>query len=364
MLYLRQELMIQSIIKRGIQVPMREEHMLYGGRMSQRTLHSFQLSFLKQTTREVHKRLLSILSSIFVFCVLVLSLTACRSSGNQSNASTSGSGTVIHVVAGENFWGSIASQIGGTHASVTSLVKSPTGDPHDYESTTADARSMAQAGYVILNGAGYDDWGQKLIDANPVDGRKVLNVANLVGKRAGDNPHLWYNPDFVEKAANQITADYKTLDSADARYFDQQRTIFEQSLQPYHDMISSIKTTYAGAKIGISESIFIYMADALGLNVITPPAYYTAEAEGNDPPTASVVAFNSQITKKQIQVFVLNVQTIDNTVKNIQALVAEQKLPVIEISETVRPADGKFQDWQVAQLTALQQALAMRGTTN
>jgi len=304
-----------------------------------------------------------VLSGVFIFFILMLSLAACGNAGSQSNTSAAGVGKVINVVAGENFWGSIASQLGGVHASVTSLVKSPTGDPHDYESTTADARLMAQANYAILNGAGYDDWGQKLIDANPVDGRKVLNVADLVGKKAGDNPHLWYNPEFVEKAADQITADYKSLDTADARYFDQQRAIFEQSLKPYHDLIASIKAKYAGAKIGISESIFIYMANALGLKVMTPPAYYTAEAEGNDPPTASVATFNNQIEQKQIQVFVLNVQTIDNTVKNIQTLVAQKKLPVVEISETVRPADGKFQAWQVAQLTALQNALAMNGTT-
>jgi zinc/manganese transport system substrate-binding protein len=265
------------------------------------------------------------------------------------------------VVAGENFWGSIAAQLGGSHVSVTSLVQSPTGDPHEYESTTDDARLIAQARYVILNGAGYDDWGQKVLDANPVEGRTVTVIANEVGVKTGENPHLWYHPDFVEKAADRITRDLKTLDAANASYYDQQRSAFETSLKPYRDLIATIKATYAGKKIGISESIFAYLADALGLTIATPKDYYNAEAEGTEPSAAAIATFNEQIEKHDIQVFVLNIQTIDNTVKNVQEQVAKAKIPTIEISETVRPVGGTFQDWMVKQLTDLKNALAKNG---
>src|SRR5689334_18571977 len=74
----------------------------------------------------------------------------------------SGSGSKsLQVVAGQNFWGSIAAQLGGSHVSVTSVVTNPNADPHDYESSSLDARAFATADYVILNGAGYDDWGSK-----------------------------------------------------------------------------------------------------------------------------------------------------------------------------------------------------------
>jgi zinc/manganese transport system substrate-binding protein len=294
--------------------------------------------------------------SVLLFLISLLS--GCSMTGTQrSTASAKTSATLLHVVAGENFWGSIAAQLGGSYVAVSSIVSSPTGDPHDYESTANDARAIALADYVILNGAGYDDWGTKLLDANPSEGRKVLNIADLVGKKAGDNPHLWYNPTFVEQAAQQITADYKALDPSSASYFDQQHTTFEKALTPYRAMIASIKQTYAGADVGISESIFIYMADALGLHVLTPAAYYTAEANGTEPPADSVAIFNQQLETKQIKVFILNVQTIDNTVRNLQQEVATQHIPVVEISETVRPANGSFEDWQLAQLTALRNAL-------
>ncbi|EFH83155.1 periplasmic solute binding protein [Ktedonobacter racemifer DSM 44963] len=318
---------------------------------------------MEKALREAHR--VSWLSSyqckqrLFFGFFLVLSvLLPLADCGGESQAGNASGGKVLSVVAGENFWGSIATQLGGTHVDVKSIVSSPTGDPHDYESTNDDARAIAQADYVVLNGAGYDTWSSKLLDANPSDNRKVLDVGKLVGKKEGDNPHLWYNPKYVQQAARQITADYKAMDSADASYFDQQYRAFEVALQPYLNKIADIKAKYAGVSIGISESIFVYMTNALGLKVITPEAYYTAEANGSDPPASSVAQFNDQVTKNEIKVFILNVQTIDNSVKNLQQQVAKASIPVVEVSETVRPSTSRFQDWQLAQLDKLEQALS------
>src|SRR5947209_15280441 len=174
------------------------------------------------------------------------------------------SGT-LQVIAGENFWGSIAAQLGGTHVSVTSIVTNPNTDPHDYESSATDARAFATADYVVLNGAGYDDWGQKLLSANPSQNRKVFTVAELLNKKAGDNEHFWYNPDWVEKVADRITADYQALDPANAGYFSQQREALRTALKPYHDTIARIRAAHSGAAVGATESIFVYLGQALGL---------------------------------------------------------------------------------------------------
>src|SRR5690349_19038297 len=180
--------------------------------------------------------------------LLALALNACAAFTNGGQTSSS-STTVLQVVAGENFWGSIATQLGGKHVSVTSIVSDPNADPHQYQSSTSDARAFAQANYVLLNGAGYDTWGQKLLDANPVSGRKVFTVADLLNKHAGDNPHFWYNPTYVEQVSDQITRDYQALDPSDAAYFTQQRATFETALSAYHKRISEIKAKFAGQKV-------------------------------------------------------------------------------------------------------------------
>jgi zinc/manganese transport system substrate-binding protein len=290
---------------------------------------------------------------LLLVCSL-LTLSACASP-TYGGGSRSGS---ISVVAGENFWGSIASQLGGSHVSVTSIVSDPNADPHEYQASAATARLFATAQYVILNGAGYDTWAQQLLQANPAAGRKVLTVANLLGKREGDNPHFWYNPDYVREVVGQITKDYQALDPADAAYFSRQQSGFlTGALKPYFDRISSIKSQFAGRKVGATESIFVYMASALGLDLITPPAFMDAVAEGNDPPAASVAQFTEQIQQKQITVLVYNVQTSTNVTNSIKLLATEADIPVVGVSETLQPTDATFQDWQYAQLLGLENAL-------
>src|SRR5439155_25313282 len=147
----------------------------------------------------------------------------------------------LQVIAGENFWGSIAGQLGGSHVAMTSIVTNPGTDPHEYESSATDARAFATADYVILNGAGYDDWGQKLLSANRSQSRKVVTVAELLNKKAGDNPHFWYNPDWVDRVADTITSEDRALDPANADYFTQHRQAFDAALQPYQDAIPHIR---------------------------------------------------------------------------------------------------------------------------
>ena len=265
---------------------------------------------------------------------------------------------IINVVAAENFWGNIAAQLGGIHIQVTSLVNSPSADPHEYETTTADARTIVQANYVILNGAGYDSWGQKLLDANPVSGRKVLDVATFLGKKQGDNPHFWYNPDYIDRVADQITRDYQELNPYYAEYYAQQHTSFEDAMAQYYQLITAIKQDYSGTKIGATESIFAYMADALGLDLITPPAFLNATAASTDPPVPAVVLFQQQIDEKQIAVLIYNSQTTTSITTNIRQLAESADIPVMGVTETIVPPDASFQSWQVKQLQELQNALS------
>ena len=306
-------------------------------------------------TSSVRRAPASMLVGTLVCMFVVLALASCGSS-SASGAVLTGK---VQVVAAENFWGSIAAQVGGDHVNVTSIITNPATDPHDYEPTSQDARVFATTQYAIVNGAGYDTWAQQALDANPSDGRKELDVAKLAGRVDGDNPHMWYNPAIVNQVADQITADLKSLDAADAAYFDQQNVQFKTvALKQYDDLISSIKTTYAGTAVGATESIFEDLAPACGLNLITPPSLMKAIAEGEDLTADDKATMSQQIASKQIKVLVFNSQ---NTTSDVNGFVGEARaagIPVISITETLSPAGASFQAWQVAQLQALQAALA------
>jgi zinc/manganese transport system substrate-binding protein len=292
-----------------------------------------------------------------IVCV-ALGLLAISGLSACSSGAPSTTGDRPQVVAAENFWGSIATQLGGDRVQVTSIITNPNADPHDYEPTTADAREIATARFVIVNGIGYDPWVQKLIDANPTAGRDVLTVGTLAGIPAGGNPHQWYSPPVVEQVINAITTEYKKLDPKNSGYFDQQHTRFEtQGLAEYHRLISEIRSKYSGTPVGASESIFEGMASALGLNVLTPESFLSAISEGTEPTAADKATIDRQISSHEIQVYVYNNQ---NATPDIQRQIEEARaadIPITTITETLVPAEATFQEWQVHELQALEAAL-------
>jgi zinc/manganese transport system substrate-binding protein len=159
------------------------------------------------------------------------------------------------------------------------------------------------------------------------------------------------------KVADAITAKYKAIDNADAAFFDQRRTDFTAALQPFQTRIAEIKQKFSGANIGSTESIFIYMAAALTLNLISPPEFMNAVAEGNDPPAAAVVEFQNQLTSHKIKALVYNNQTVTAVTTNVKKLAEANKIPLVGVSETLQPLTATFQDWQASQLQVLETAL-------
>src|SRR5215469_3613251 len=290
---------------------------------------------------------------------LLLPLAAALAGCGLTTTPASGGGQVIHVVAAENFWGSITSQVGGGRVEVTSIIVNPSADPHSYEPTAQDARTVAQAQFVIVNGAGYDPWADQLLQANPVSGRKELNVGDLLGKHVGDNPHMWYNPEYVTAVANAIRDDLKSLDPADAAVFDRaDQKFLTHGLQQYHSLIQAIKTRYGGTPVAATESIFAYLAPALGLNLITPYSYLRAVSEGTDISAADQATVEQQIRQKQIKILVYNSQNTPNNIRALITLAKANNIPVATITETLTPATASFQGWQSSQLQGIQTALA------
>jgi zinc/manganese transport system substrate-binding protein len=299
-----------------------------------------------------------------VALVVAVALPACgaSSSGSGSVGASSDSrqsGKTIRVVAAENFWGSIASQLGGSHVDVMSIIDNPNADPHDYEPTAADGRAVATADLVLVNGVGYDTWVSKLVAANPSPSRTVLTVGELLGVPDGGNPHRWYNPDDVNRVIDELVNDYKKADPPDAAAFDARKTAFESgALADYKRVIADIKTKYSGTPVGTSESIFAVVTPALGLSLLTPPAFLKAISEGTDPTAADKATIDEQITNKKIKVYVYNSQ---NGTPDVQGQVNAARaagIPVTTITETMVPATGTWQSWQTRQLLALRAALA------
>jgi zinc/manganese transport system substrate-binding protein len=264
----------------------------------------------------------------------------------------------LPVVAAENFWGSIAMQLGGAKVQVRSIVVNPATDPHSYEPTAQDARTMAGARMAIVNGIGYDEWASHLLAADPTGGRVVLDVGSVLGMGQGANPHQWYSPAHVHAVIDRIVADYDKQLPADTSYFAQRREAFEAvGLAHYEELIKQIKARYGGTPVGYSESIFQPLGEALGLKLLTPYSFAKAIAEGGEVSSQDKQAVDRQVSSGQAKVWVLNSQNVTPDVQRVSELARAAHVPIVTITETLSPASASFQQWQVAQLERLRGAL-------
>jgi len=282
-------------------------------------------------------------------------LAGCAGSAASGGASATGK---LQVVAAENFWGSIASQLGGSKVAVSSIIVNPNTDPHSYEATASDGAAIARSQMAIVNGVAYDGWASRLIAANPSSGRVVLDAGKLLGLKEGDNPHQWYSPSSVQRVIAQIVLDYERLDPKDASYFEQRRALFEtRELAEYNRLRSAIRARYGGVPVGYSESIFQPLGEDLGLRLLTPYSFAKAIAEGVDVSAADKQTADRQAEERAIKVWVYNSQNATPDVQRVNQLARAARIPITTVTETLSPASDTFQQWQAAQLASLRAAL-------
>jgi zinc/manganese transport system substrate-binding protein len=275
-----------------------------------------------------------------------------------ASPSPASAGGKLRVTAAENFWGSIAAQLGGSKVAVSSIIVNPDTDPHSYEPTASDGVAIARSQMALVNGVGYDTWASKLLAASPSSGRVVLDVGDLLGLRAGENPHQWYSPSSVQRVIGQIAADYERLDPADAAYFERRRAAFQISaLKEYDRLRSEIRARYAGVPVGYSESVFQPLGADLALKLMTPYSFAKAIAEGSDVSAADKQTVDSQVRERAIKVWVYNSQNATPDVQRVNQLARTAHIPITTVTETLSPASATFEQWQEAELRSLQAAL-------
>ena len=275
--------------------------------------------------------------------------------GAPSGAAAPGATKPV-IVAAENFYGDVVAQIAGNRATVISIVSDPNADPHEYESSAVDAAEIARASLVVMNGLGYDDFVTRMMKASPNPTRRLINVERLTGHKTGDNVHLWYDPATMPTVAQTVTDDLVLIDPANSLYYRDWLNRFLGSLGPLHQKIAEMRAKYARVPVAFTEPVFGYMAEAIGLRVLTPGAFMRAVEEGNDPPASAIAQNEDQLRTHQVKVLLYNLQTVTRITTNVQKLAKELGIPVVGVSET-EPRNRTFQDWQLSQLESLDAAL-------
>jgi zinc/manganese transport system substrate-binding protein len=291
-----------------------------------------------------------LITSLSLATVLTL-LTGCSTTSHPAAG-------VLKVVAAENFWGNITAQIGGSHVQVTSIISDPNADPHTYETDPKDAAAISAAGFVVLNGAGYDDFASRLLAASPSRSRTVISVDKVVGVTGNNpNPHLWYNPVYVRAAAEAIEEHLATAHPRTANDFSANLQRFLTDYQPYVDTIAVIKATYAGARIAYTERVPGYLVQAAGLVLGTPASFAQSIEDGNDPSPQDTSAMDVAMEHRTVRVLLYNAQVTSPVTDKVKALATASKVPIVGVAETIPSQYQDFQSWQIAQAKAILAAL-------
>jgi zinc/manganese transport system substrate-binding protein len=262
----------------------------------------------------------------------------------------------VNIVAAENFYGDVATQIGGGDVAVTSILSNPDQDPHLFEASPSTAKSLVDAKIVIMNGADYDPWMEKLLKANKVSGRKEIIVATLADKKAGDNPHLWYNPTTVKAVAKKLSAELASLDPTHKGDYEKGSASFVESLKPLDIKIAEMRKKYSGTPVTASEPVFGYMAEFLGLKVHNEK-FALAVMNNTEPSASEVAAFENDLKGHKVKVMIYNAQASEPAVQRLVQMAKDEKVPVVGVSET-EPAGETYQQWMTSQLDALDKALS------
>jgi zinc/manganese transport system substrate-binding protein len=294
--------------------------------------------------------------SIICACVgLVLAISAAEARSIKAAEPIKATGP-IKVVAAENFYGDIARQIGGEAVAVTSILSNPDQDPHEFEASPSTAREFANGALVIVNGAGYDPWAAKLLSASPSTSRAIIVVAALLHRKAGDNPHLWYDPATMPALAEALAAKFAKLDPAHQADYVQRLARFQKSMQLLGKRIAELRAKYSGTPVTATEPVFGYMAAALGLDMRNL-AFQLAVMNDTEPGAAAIAAFEQDLRARTVKILLYNSQTSEALTRRMQKIATESGVPVVGVTET-EPRGKDYQDWMLSQLDLLDRALA------
>jgi zinc/manganese transport system substrate-binding protein len=288
--------------------------------------------------------------TVIVLAMMTLLLSACG--GSMSAAGK------LDVVAAESTYGNIASQIGGSHVSVTSILTSPSADPHLYEPGMADGAAVADAKVVLQNGLGYDAFMTKLENASPSQRRVVVTVADVLGVHGTDaNPHLWYDVPRLNRVAGAIAAAFMRADPAHATAYRGGLHRFERSLAPLRHEVSRIRTRFHGAPVAYTEPVPGYLVAAAGLRNLAPDSFTRSIEEGTEPTPAAVGSMSTLVADHRIRALLYNAQAVSPITAQLRSAAQKAGIPVVPVRETLPPGLS-FQEWQLAQARALAKALS------
>jgi zinc/manganese transport system substrate-binding protein len=300
-----------------------------------------------------------VLSSVGALTVFAVAAAGCNGVG--TSAHTPG---VINAIGAENQYANVLSQIGGRYVHVSSILNNPSTDPHTFEVNPSVAEEVSAAELIVQNGLGYDAFMNKIESASPSSTRKMIVVQQLLGlPDSTPNPHLWYDPKTMPRAAEAMAADLSALQPAHAAYFRGNLEKFDASLKPWLDAIASFKAKYAGTAVATTEPVADDLLTAMGLDNLTPFAFQADVMNGVDAAPQDISLEDGLLTSHRAKVFLYNQQVVDSLTASVRQTAVNAGVPVVGVYETMPTPGYDYQSWMLAEVGAIDRAVTGKVST-
>ena len=278
--------------------------------------------------------------------------------GAAAGAAPPGRGQIVAVGA-ENEYANVISQIGGTYVAVTAIESNPNTDPHTFEASPSVAQVVSAAKLIVQNGVGYDTYMNKIESASPSSTRKVIDVQTLLGlPDSTPNPHLWYKPGTMQSVARAVERDLSALQPQHTGYFAANEDRFEASLQPWHQALSQFAKRYPHTPVATTEPVGDYLLQAAGATIMTPLGLQADIMNGVDPAPQDVTIQNALFSEHRVKVLLYNQQVTDSLTQTFLAAAKRNGIPVVGVYETMPVPGYDYQSWMLAEVRALELAVA------
>jgi len=311
------------------------------------------------TETRSRKRLASIprgLAAAIAGLLVLGSIAGCSPTGPAG----SGAPDTVQVVTTTTILADLVSQVGGSHVSVESLVPKG-GEVHTFDPTPSDARRLASADLVFLNGLGLDAWLEQLVESSGTDAPVVAlaeqldGVTYLAGEHEGEavNPHLWLNLQYAVKYVERIAAQLAQIDPTHA-------PDYEAALAGYRTQLEALDARARDTLGAIPEAnrtvitfhdAFPYFAAAYGLRIDGT----IVDAPGQDPSAGEMAALIRVVREQGVRAILAEAQFNDELARTIAeetGAVVVSELYTGSVGDPPQDTYAGAMTWNVEQIAA------------
>jgi len=198
----------------------------------------------------------------------------------------------LDVVASFSIVGDFVRNVGGERVNVTTLV-GPNGDVHVYTPPPADAKKIADASLVVINGFGLEGWLPRLLQSSGSKAPIVTATKGIVPLRLGSDadPHAWQSVANAKAYVANIREALVGADPADAELFRANAERYSAELDALdRDVRAAVAQIPPDRRKVIStHNAFGYFAASYGIEFIAPEGVST-ESEPSARDIARIIA--------------------------------------------------------------------------